>query len=116
MVALAFESLGIRKLPQGASLFSRQPVAKANAQFFRSPDPAYARCEFRAQQPKVGRLVSETAHRCESDVDGSWCQLASLEVDSVAGYHALVEGEARFRAIPTNELVDGMVIPALRLR
>ena len=59
---------------------------------------------YRAEDANLGREVAIKVVR------------TVLEVDSVAGHHALVEGEARFRAIPPNELVDGMVIPALRLR
>jgi hypothetical protein len=34
-------------------------------------------------------------------------------VDAVPKYHGLVEGEARLRAIPVNELVDGLPVSAL---
>ena len=69
-IALAFQGVGFRSLPETASFLRRQPIPKPDAQFLGPFDTTYARSKLRAQQPGVGRLLSEPTDCSQSHVDG----------------------------------------------
>jgi hypothetical protein len=48
-IALTFEGLGPGRLPETASVLSRQPIPKPDAQFLHPLDATYASGEFGAQ-------------------------------------------------------------------
>ena len=114
-IALAFQGFGSRSLPETARFLRREPVSQPDTQFLRPFDTTYARSKLRAQQPGVGRLVSEPTDCSQSHVDGPRRQLASFEMNSVARDDRLVEGQAGLGTIPGDEFIDGMSIAALRL-
>jgi hypothetical protein len=72
-IALTFERLGPRRLPQTTSLLGRQPIPKADPELLCPLDPAYACGELGAQQPGVGSLISEPAHSGKPHVDSPRC-------------------------------------------
>src|SRR5258708_16846165 len=69
-----------------------------------------------AQQPSVGCLVSQRAHSCQSDVDGSGSEAALLQVKPITQNHCFVECQSWIRTVPGNELVNSMLISAPRIR
>jgi hypothetical protein len=70
--------------------------------------------QFGTQQARVGCLVSEAAHGGELLVDGVCRQTARLQVHAVAHDHDPVQREARFGAVPGDELIDGLFVDAAR--
>jgi Domain of unknown function (DUF6429) len=58
--------------------------------------------------------VSQAAHGCKLLVDSVGRQTARFQGHAVAHDHDAIEGEARLRAIPRDELVDGVLVNAAR--
>jgi hypothetical protein len=65
--------------------------------------------EFGAQEPRIGGLVRDTADRRQPEVDGRGRILPLLEVNAIAEDHRPVEGEARLRTVPRDELANRIV-------
>ena len=63
-----------------------------------------------------GTALFVTANSRESHVYGRWSEVAIFEVDSIPRDHRLVEQKAGRRTIPIDELIDRMLITALRLK
>ena len=57
-VSFALERVDIRCLPKAASLLRREPVSKPHAEFFDALHPPNARGQLRAEQTRVGSLIS----------------------------------------------------------
>src|SRR3981189_2578222 len=112
-VPLPFEPLAIWRLPKRVSLLCRQPVSKANTQFLHTFDAVNASREIRTEQAAIGRFVREPPHSAQAQVDSSWSQLQGFQIVPVPYDHDPIECQTVLRAIPINELVDGMTIPAL---
>jgi len=85
-----------------------EPIPEADAESAHALHASNAGGQFRAEQPGVGRLVGDAAHRSESEVDGGWGIVALFEVDPIAEHDRAVEREARFRAVPGDKLPDRM--------
>src|SRR5512135_167042 len=60
--------------------------------------------------------MSEPSHGCKLLVDGVRGQTSSLQVHAVANHHDAVECQARFGAIPGDELIDGVLVYTARGR
>ena len=90
-----------------------EPIAEANSNLLHTLDSTDPRRQIRTEKTAVSRFVGQTTHRPEPKIDRSGGQFPELEVDAVPKYHGLVEGETRLRAIPVNELVDGVPVAAL---
>jgi hypothetical protein len=60
--------------------------------------------------------VSEAAHGCELLLDGVRGQTSRLKVHAIPEYDNAVEGRPGFGAVPSNELVDGVLVNAARGR
>jgi len=65
------------------------------------------------EKTTVGCLVGQPAHRTKTQIDGSGCELTGFEMRAIAQDHDPVKGQARFRAVPVNELIDGVTITPL---
>ena len=61
-------------------------------------------------------FIGDTAQCCQTAIDRFWCQKAGFEVDAISGHDGFVEGKSRFRAIPSNKLIDCVTITPLRIR
>jgi hypothetical protein len=94
-------------------LFRCEPIPQADTEPADAFDPANAGRELWAEQTGIGGLVSDSAHRRESEVDRGRSVVSLFEVNPVAKHDRAVECEARLRAIPGNELLDRMVVRAL---
>ena len=112
-ITFTFEGLSIRRLPQGLALFGRQPIAESDPQLLYTLDPTDAGRQIRTEKPAVRRLISKPAYGAEPQVYRSGCELPGFQVNAIAEHHGLVEGEARLRAIPIHELIDGVPVSAL---
>ena len=81
---------------------------------FRFFHPADSGGQIRTQQPGICRFVCQSPNRREPKVDGR-CSVALLfQIDSIASDDGPVESEPRLRAIPVNEVANGVVVRALR--
>ena len=96
-----------------STLFRRQPVAEADADAVDPFHAAGARGQFRAEEASIGGLVRDPADGRETQVDRGGCVLALLEVNAVPQDHRAVEREAGLRAVPLDELPDGVIVSAL---
>jgi hypothetical protein len=47
---------------------------------------------------------------CDKPLPHTYGQMSRFQVDAIADDHDAVEGQPRFRAIPGDELVDGILI------
>lgn len=67
------------------------------------------------EETGVGRLIrhARATDRGQPKVDGGRCIPALLEMNAVAEHHRAVERQARFQAVPRDELANGVVIGAL---
>ena len=95
------------------TLLRCQPVSETDTQPPHAFDAADARSEFRAQQPGIGRFVCNTADRCQPEVDRRRCILLLFQVDPITENDRTVEGEARLRAVPTDELTNRLLVGTL---
>jgi hypothetical protein len=51
--------------------------------------------------------------RRKTKIDGAGGELTGFEMRAVTQHHDPIEGQARFRALPVNELINGMTITPL---
>ena len=100
-------------LPECLPLLGGPPVAKPDAQLLHALDPPCSSCKIGAEEPAVCRLVSKTAHRPETKVDGARSEIAGLQMHSVPEDHRFAERQARLGAVPLHEFVNCMAIAAL---
>jgi hypothetical protein len=105
--------VGVRCVQQSPSLLRREPAPQADPESAHALNPSNAGRQLRTEQPRIGRLVGHPAHRRESQVDRGRGIVSLFEVDPIAEHDRAVEREARLRAIPGDELPDGMVVRAL---
>ena len=91
-----------------------QPIAGAKPELFDTFHPADPGSEFRAEQTGVGGFVPESSHGCELLVNGVCGQTAGFQVHPVTNHHDAVEREAWFGTVPSDELVDGILVHAAR--
>jgi len=75
--------------------------------------PADACGQFRTEEATIGGLVRDPADGRETQADRGGCVLALLKVNAVAQDHRAVEREAGLRAVPSDELADGVVVRTL---
>ena len=71
--------------------------------------------KFGAQQSGIGRLVGEAPRGGKSDVNGRCGEFLGLQLQPISQHDGRVQGQARFRAIPFNEFVHGMLVRAAGL-
>ena len=95
-------------------MFARQPVTEAHAMLFRSFHPADSGGQIRTQQPGICRFVRQSPNRREPKVDGRCSVVLLFQIDAIASDDGPVESEPRLRAIPVNEVANGVVVRALR--
>ena len=76
-------------------------------------DPPDSGRKLGTQKPAIRSFVGESANGGKPQVDSGGGILGLFEVDPVARYHGLVEGEAGFQAVPVDEFTDCMVVRAL---
>ena len=93
-ISFTLHTVHVRKLPQGASLIHGQPIPKPHAQFFCSFHATDASSEFRAQEPRIRRLVGKSSNGRQPYVDCAWCQQLILKMDSISSDDRFVEGQA----------------------
>jgi len=80
---------------------------------FFTPSTRRTSLQIGAEETAVGCFVREAAHRAKPQIDGSEGELTGFEMRAITQDHDPVEGQARFRAIPVNELIDGVTITPL---
>ena len=95
-------------------MFARQPVTEAYAMLFRSFHPGDSGGQIRIQQPGICRFVRQSPNRCKPKVDGRCSTALLFQIDAIASDDGPVESEPRLRAIPVNEVANGVVVGALR--
>ena len=98
------------------ALFDRQPVAKGDAQSPHALHATNAGRQFRAEEPSVGSFKGDTADRREPQIDGRWRIVALFQVNPIAQDDGSVERQPGLRAVPGDELPDGVLVGALAAR
>jgi hypothetical protein len=98
------------------ALFGRQPIPQSYAKFPDTFDTANTCGKVGTEESTVGGLVRKATHSTKPQVDRARGQLPTLEVGSISEDHDSAESKAGLRAIPVNELVNRMAIPALSVR
>jgi len=111
-ITLSGQSLSIGYLPESRRLAYCKPVAQTRAQLANSLNPMDAGGQFRAQQSTIGCLVRQASHGRHSHIDCPGSQAALFQMEPMAQYYCFVEGQSRFRTVPGDELVDGILISA----
>jgi hypothetical protein len=115
-VALALEGFHIRRLPEVPSFLHRQPISQANTEFLHASHASDAGGELRTEQTGVGSFVCQSADSSQSHVDGAGSEIPRFQVNSVTQDNGSIKREARFRTIPINEFVNGVLVAALGFR
>ena len=77
---------------------------------FRRLDPSNSSGEVRAEQTGIGGLVCKAPDPGEPEVDSGRGVVCLLKEDAIASHNGLVEGQARLRALPFDELPDGVIV------
>ncbi len=90
-IALAFEALVVRRLPQRLPLLRRQPVPQTDSEFLHALDAPDSSGQIGAEETTVGCLVGETPNGTEAQIDGTGSEFARFEMHAVAQNHRLVE-------------------------
>jgi hypothetical protein len=98
-IPFALDLLAVWCLPECLPLFGGQPVAKPDAQLLYALASPYSRGQVGAKQPAVCRLVRKTAHGPETKVDGTWSEMARLQMRPVRDDHSLAERQSRLGCI-----------------
>jgi hypothetical protein len=109
-IPLAFECIGIRRLPKPARLICRKPVSKPHAEFLDTLHATNSGRELRAKQTGVCCFVRQPSHGGQSPVDSSRGEAAVLEGNPEPGHHDFVERQSGLRTVPADEFIDGMPI------
>src|SRR5215471_16073915 len=94
-VSLALERIWIRRLPEAASFFSREPVSAPHTELLGSLYTSDTGGQLGAEQAGVGRFVCETPNGSESSVDCSRRELPVFKANPVSRNDSLVEGQSR---------------------
>jgi hypothetical protein len=81
--------------------------------FFTPFDAPNTGSQIGAQKTAVGRFAGEPANSAKTQIDGSGGESTGFEMRTIAQDHDPIEGQARFRTIPVNELIDGVTITPL---
>jgi hypothetical protein len=107
--------VALRRLLQRATsaLFRRQPVPEPHADASEPLYAADARSQFRTEETGIGSLVRDPANGREAQIDRGGRGVALLKVNAVAEDHRAVEREAGLRAVPSDELANGVLIGTL---
>jgi hypothetical protein len=66
-----------------------------------------------AGKTAIGSFLGVPAHGTKTQIDGSRGESTGFKMRAIAQDHDPVERQARFRAIPVNELIDGATITSL---
>jgi hypothetical protein len=103
----------VRGSPEREALLNSQPVAQAHTQIPDPLDAANPRGKIGTQQAGVCSLIGEAPNGSKTQINGSGGKQSGLKVAAITENHGSVQGEARLRAVPIDELVDGMAISTL---
>ena len=110
VVAFTSHRAAIKDGEEPLALFARQPVTETHAMLFRSLYSADSGGQIRTQQPGICRFVRQSPNRREPKVDGR-CSVACLfQIDAIASDDGPVESKPGLRAIPVNEVANGVLI------
>jgi hypothetical protein len=69
--------------------------------------------QFRTEEASIAGLVRDWADGCEAEVDRGWRTAVLFKVNAVAQDHRAVKRETGLRAVPSDELANGMVVGSL---
>jgi hypothetical protein len=109
-IAFSGKSLSIGHLPERRRLARCKSVAQTRAQLTDTLNAVNASGQFRAQQSRVSRLVSQPSHGRHAHVDRPRREAALVQVKSITRRHCFVERQSWFGTVPGDELVDGMLV------
>jgi hypothetical protein len=81
--------------------------------FFTPFDATNTGRQIGAEKTAVGRFVGEPAHGAKTQINRAGGEFPGFQMRAIAQDYDPVEGQARFRTIPVNELIDGVTITPL---
>src|ERR1700730_8247215 len=114
IIALGTHSVSPRILEHFRTLLRAQPITGPESELLDSLDAANPRAQIGTQQASVGGFVSQATHGCKLLVDGVGGQMPRFQVHAIAHDDDAVEGEPRLGAVPSDELVDGVLVDSAR--
>jgi hypothetical protein len=82
-------------LKQRSALLRCEPISNPHPQPFGPLDPPDTGGKFRTKKSSIRRLIGETAHRSEANVDGRGSEILLLQIDSISKNNGAIEGKAR---------------------
>ena len=115
-ITLPVETIGTGSAQQRTALIRCQPVSNPYSEPLCPLRSANARRQLRAQQTGVRRLIRKSPDGGEPNVDCRWSQIFLLQEEPIPKYNGPIEREARFGAVPPDELIDGVAVGFLRTR
>ncbi len=113
VISYSPEGVPVEYAEQTSSLLGGQPIAHPDAKLLGALDPANSGGEVRTEQTGISGFVCKAADRRQSEVDCRRRIVRLLKENAITGHNGFVEGQARLRAVPFDELPDGMIIRAL---
>lgn len=114
IIALGAHSVSPRVLEHFRTLLRAQPITGPESELLDSLDAANPRGQLGTQQASVGGFVSQATNRSELLVDGVGGQMPRFQVHAIAHDDDAVEGQPRLGAVPSDELVDGVLVDSAR--
>jgi hypothetical protein len=94
-------------------LVGGEPVAQPDANPTHALHATNAGCEFRTEQPGIGRFMGHAAHGGQPQVDRGRRVVPLIQVNAIAEDHRPVEREPGLGAVPRDELSNRVVVGPL---
>jgi hypothetical protein len=104
------EGVPVEYVEHPFSLLGCEPVAHPNAKLLGTFDPTDSGGEVRAQQACISGFIRKAADSREPQVDSRGGIVRLPKENAIPGHNGFVEGQAGFRAVPIDELPDGMIV------
>jgi hypothetical protein len=113
-IALGAHAVTASMLEYLRTLLCAQPITGTESELLDSLDAANPSSQLGTQQASIGGFVSQTTHGCKLLVDGVGGQMPRFQVHAIANDHDAVEGQPRLGAVPSDELVDSILVHSAR--
>ena len=96
IVSFTRQRIPSRTRQQSLALLNRKPVPDSDSEPAHSFDTADASGQFWAEQSGIGSLISDPSDSGQVEVDGGWCVLLLLEMDTIPQDDGAIECQAWF--------------------
>jgi hypothetical protein len=98
-------------------LLCAQPIAGSESELLHSFGAANPRAANSGlSKPASAASFSEAPHGCKLLVDGGGGQVPRFQVHTIVNDDDAIEGQPRLGTVPSNELIDGVLVNTARRR